>query len=64
MSQQYLYDGFIEEGDKTPQEQHLDKFKRFVTDFAGKVSSIEDRINTDDNNLFGEVWDPMQDPIK
>jgi hypothetical protein len=28
------------------------------------VSNIETTINTDDNNLFGEVWDPLQDPIK
>ncbi|KAL0477343.1 WASH complex subunit 7 [Acrasis kona] len=60
----YLYDVFIEEGDKSPQEFHLEKFKRFISDYGSKVAQTESQINTDDNTVFAEVWDPIQDPIK
>lgn len=60
----YLYDGFIEEPDKTPQEQHFDSFKRFLLQYNDQLNTKEIEMNDGDDAVFGKLWDSFNDCIK
>jgi hypothetical protein len=60
----YLYDGFIEEPDKTPQEQHFYSFKKFVEEYVENLTSKEVEINDGDDATLGKIWDSFNDCVK
>ncbi len=60
----YLYDGFIEEPDKTPQEQHFDSFKHFLSTYNSQLVNREIEMNDGDDAIFGKLWDSFNDCIK
>lgn len=60
---QYLFDKFIENSDKTLQEKHLENFTEFTKTYRENLKTIYQKItNTEED--FSTVWDSSQDPIK
>ena len=60
----YLYDGFIEEPDKTPQEQHFENFKKFVKDYEEDLTEKEQALNDGDDAVLGKLWNAFDDCVK
>jgi hypothetical protein len=60
----YLYDGFIEEPDKTPQEAHFERFKTFVKQYGDRIEKEEQSMNDGDDASLGKLWDAFDDCIR
>jgi len=62
---EYLYDKFIDEPDKTPQEQHKENMRKFLSQYTNNLKSTISKFDDDFQENFGNaVGDPLNDPIK
>eukprot|EP01012_Entosiphon_sulcatum_P015126 TRINITY_DN2013_c3_g2_i1.p1 TRINITY_DN2013_c3_g2~~TRINITY_DN2013_c3_g2_i1.p1 ORF type:complete len:1175 (-),score=403.67 TRINITY_DN2013_c3_g2_i1:71-3595(-) len=55
----FVYDQFMDQPDKLPQEVQYDKFVRFMDSYGTQLAEMEQTLDA----TFGEVWDPVTDHI-